>query len=100
MLPEYAAVPSRPKFAAVLAPDRRAEILDLLTAAAAWCVPDVAVGDCRDVKDDIYLELALAAGATAIVTGDEDLLVLDPWRGVRVLRPAACLTHLGAASGG
>ena len=34
-----------------------------------------------------YLELALAAGAETIVSSDDDLLVLDPWRGVRIMRP-------------
>jgi predicted nucleic acid-binding protein len=37
-------------------------------------------GDCRDGKDNRYLELGLAAGATAIVSSNEDLLVLNPWR--------------------
>jgi len=35
-----------------------------------------------------YLELALAAGAETTVSSDDDLLVLHPWRGVRILRPA------------
>jgi uncharacterized protein len=29
-----------------------------------------------------------------IVSGDEDLLVLHPWRGIPVLRPAIFLTKL------
>jgi hypothetical protein len=33
-------------------------------------------------------ELALAAGAQVIVSGDRDRLDLDPWRGVRILAPA------------
>lgn len=37
-------------------------------------------------------ELALAAGAHTIVSSDADLLVLDPWRGIRILRPAEFLT--------
>jgi uncharacterized protein len=53
------------------------------------------VRDCRDGKDNRYLHLALAlaAGATAIVSGDEDLLVLNPWRGIQVLRPAQFLNE-------
>ena len=50
--------------------------------------PTERVNDCRDKKDNKYLELALAAGAATIVSGDTDLLDLDPWRGVRILRPA------------
>jgi len=44
------------------------------------------VRDCRDPDDDKFLELALASGALAIVTGDADLLVLDPWRGIRIVK--------------
>ena len=64
----------RPKFAAVLAPDLRQEIQELLTAAALWVEPDARVMDCRDAKDNKYLELSLAAGAEAIVSSDNDLL--------------------------
>jgi len=93
---EIAEVLTRPKFARVLTEDRRREILELLAAAALWVEPTEVVGDCRDAKDNRYLELALAAHATVIVSGDEDLVVLDPWRDVRVLRPAQFLEELGA----
>lgn len=43
---------------------------------------------CRDPKDDMFLELAVSANADFIVTGDKDLLALDPFRGVRILPPA------------
>ncbi len=88
---EIVEVLGRAKFARVLAPDRRQRILDLLGNAAVRFEPSVRVTDCRDAKDNKYLELALAAGAETIVSGDDDLLVLDPWRGVRILRPAAYL---------
>lgn len=45
-----------------------------------------APGDCRDPKDNYVLALALAGSADAILTEDRDLLVLDPWRGIRILR--------------
>jgi putative PIN family toxin of toxin-antitoxin system len=51
--------------------------------------PTIRVSDCRDSKDNIYLELALAAGATIIVSSDADLLVMDPWRGIAIKSPAA-----------
>ena len=54
--------------------------------------------DCRDPKDDKYLELALAAGADMIVSSDGDLLALHPWRGVRILRPAEYLAAAGDAA--
>jgi uncharacterized protein len=41
----------------------------------------------RDPKDDKFLELAVSGNATCIVSGDDDLLVLNPFRGVAILTP-------------
>ncbi len=79
---------ARPRLARFLDPELRDEVLGQLDALAIFFSPTEAVTDCRDAKDDKYLELALAAAAGIIVSGDDDLLVLHPWRGVRILRPA------------
>ncbi len=42
----------------------------------------------RDIDDDIVLATALAAKADIIATGDNDLLVLHPWQGIRILNAA------------
>ena len=44
---------------------------------------------CRDRDDDVVLATALAGECAAIITGDQDLLILDPFRGIRVLAPSA-----------
>lgn len=49
---------------------------------------------CRDPKDDKFLSLALAGAASVIVSGDEDLLVLHPFRGIPILTPAAFLAEV------
>lgn len=98
MYGEVAEVLTRPKFARVITDDRRREILELLSAAALWVEPKETVRDCRDSKDNCYLELALSAGATIIVSGDEDLLALSPWRGIKVLRPTQFLNELNVAA--
>ena len=85
---EIAGVLGRPKFVRTIPLARRDRFLQILRRAAVWFEPAVQVTDCRDPKDDKYLELALAAGAETIVSSDDDLLVLHPWRGVRILRPA------------
>lgn len=41
---------------------------------------------CRDPADNKFLALAVDGGADVILSGDEDLLMLDPFEGVRVLR--------------
>lgn len=50
---------------------------------------------CRDADDDDVLACALAANASMIITGDKDLLVLHPWRGIQILNPASALQRLG-----
>jgi len=45
-----------------------------------------APGECRDPNDNYLLALALAGAAEVILTEDQDLLVLHPWRGIRIMR--------------
>lgn len=85
---EIREVLGRPRFAQYLGEGRGERVIDLVASAAARFAPSVAVQDCRDAKDNKYLELALAAGAAAVVSSDNDLLVLDAWRGIRIVTPA------------
>ena len=50
---------------------------------------------CRDKSDDVVLATGLAGKADVIVTGDDDLLVLKKFRGIRVLSPRQFLELLG-----
>ena len=52
---------------------------------------------CRDASDNKFLALVQVCQADVLVSSDDDLLVLHPWRGVPVLRPAEFLACLGAA---
>ncbi len=47
------------------------------------------IAACRDPTDDKFLELAVNGQADMIVTGDLDLLVLNPFRGIPIIDPAA-----------
>lgn len=85
---EIAEVFARPKFARMIDAERTRNFLAMIHSSARWTEPDEVVVDCRDAKDDKYLELALAAQADVIVSSDSDLLVMDPWRGIRILTPA------------
>ena len=42
----------------------------------------------NDIDDDQVIACALVAGAKLIVSGDSDLLVLHPWRGIQILNAA------------
>ena len=48
----------------------------------------ILVTDCRDPKDNKFLELAVSANASCIITGDKDLLILNPFRGIDILNAA------------
>lgn len=50
-----------------------------------------AVRACRDPKDDKFLELAVNGRADLIVTGDRDLLDLNPFRDIPIIAPAEYL---------
>jgi len=49
---------------------------------------------CRDPKDDKFLDVAVEGHADAIVSGDEDLLVLHPFQGIPTVQPARFLAML------
>ena len=40
---------------------------------------------CRDPKDDKILSLALSGKAEYIITGDQDLLILNLFQGVKII---------------
>jgi len=46
---------------------------------------------CRDSKDDLYLALAFSAQADTLVSSDEDLLILNPWRKIPIVNAAQFL---------
>jgi hypothetical protein len=49
---------------------------------------------CRDATDDMVLAAAVAAEADAIVTGDQDLLVLGSYNGIAIVSPRSFLERL------
>jgi putative PIN family toxin of toxin-antitoxin system len=63
--------------------------------ARLWTLvePSEIVTDCTDPDDNRVLECALACQATHIVTGDRDLLALDPFRTVRIVQAAKFLAE-------
>ena len=85
----------RPGMSRFINAAQRLALLGQLLGSGVPFNPTARVTDCRDAKDNKYLELALAAGAERIVSSDSDLLVLHPWRGVRILKPADYLKEVG-----
>ncbi|MDK2805686.1 MAG: uncharacterized protein PWP67_1233 [Clostridium butyricum] len=43
------------------------------------------INDCRDEKDNMILEEAVYGNANYIITGDDDLLILNPYRWIKIV---------------
>jgi putative PIN family toxin of toxin-antitoxin system len=92
-LTALAEVLSRPKFDRYATISDRQQFLRLLCGIAEMIPVIRRVRACRDPRDDMFLEVALNGDASAIVTGDRDLLALDPFRGIPILTPAQYLAR-------
>ena len=69
-------------------------LLESIRRHAVVIAPAEMIKGCRDAKDDIVLQTAVAAGADVIVTGDGDLLTLNPFRNIRILPPKKFIEEL------
>jgi putative PIN family toxin of toxin-antitoxin system len=85
----------RPKFDPYFTLEERQAFLHNLASSARWCEDAQAEGAwCRDPDDNKFIALALAAQATRLITGDDDLLCLDPLDALRILTPRQALDEL------
>lgn len=88
---ELANVLGRDKFDRYIVRDERDRFLEALVRESELVEATERVRVCRDPEDNRILELAVNGDAGVIVTGDRDLLVLNPFRGVRIAKPAEFL---------
>jgi putative PIN family toxin of toxin-antitoxin system len=81
----------REKFNKYITETERLQFLGELVAQAKLIQIVETITECRDPKDDKFLELAINGNANFIVSGDQDLLVLHPFRDIPILNPTAFL---------
>ena len=81
----------RKKFDKYLTEERKLQVLQKLEADTQLINVSVHINVCRDPKDNKFLELAIDAGAACIITGDKDLLVLNPFQTTPIVTPAEFL---------
>ena len=75
-------------------PDDITALVNLIRLRGELVTPTRKVTACRDPKDDKFLEAALATQTDCIVSGDADLLDLNSFEKIPVLRPAEFLARL------
>ena len=90
---ELSSVLGRAKFDPYLSIADRQEFIRLLGRIAEMTPVVRIVRACRDPSDDKFLEVAVNGRADLIITGDRDLLELDPFMGIAILTPAAYLAR-------
>ena len=71
----------RPYLAALIAPAAQPWLRKLLDRAEAVTITERVIA-CRDATDDKFLELAINGRAELIISGDADLLALNPFRDI------------------
>jgi putative PIN family toxin of toxin-antitoxin system len=92
VLLELNKVLSRKKFNKYLLDTEKKAFLALLFREAELKETLEEIRVCRDPKDNKYLELAVSGDAKYVITGDKDLLVLNPFRQINILTPEQFLT--------
>jgi uncharacterized protein len=98
LLAELTDVIGRAKFDAILVQSkttRERSLAEVRQLAEVVEPPPLPAPVCRDPDDDEVLALALAAKVDLIVSGDDDLLVLQVFEGIPILTPAQALQHVG-----
>jgi len=86
-----------PKFDRYLPMERRRRVLQEVTGSAHWVEPSDTVTQhtySRDPKDDAFVHAALAVNVIRLISGDDDLLCLNPLGNLRILTPRAALDEI------
>lgn len=86
-LTELVAVLQRPKFDAWQPREVRLAFIAGYVSCVRRVEPKAPVVACRDPKDDKFLAVAAAAGASWLVSSDDDLLSMVQYREVTILHP-------------
>jgi putative PIN family toxin of toxin-antitoxin system len=85
---EFSEVLLRPKFDAYISAEKKLLALKEFKELIVFSEIFELINICSDPKDNKFLELAISAKASCIITGDRDLLVLHPFRSIPILNAA------------
>lgn len=84
---ELQEVLSRKKFDKYITSEERKLFLIKLISFTQKIIIERNITACRDEKDNKFLEVAVNGKADFIVTGDRDLLVLNPFENIMIITP-------------
>ena len=75
----------RPKFDSYVKRSKREELLSLCASRGIFVIPEKHFSHCRHEKDNKFLDAAVAGNVAALLTGDDDLLVLKEIEGIPII---------------
>ncbi len=90
---EFSEVLYRTKLDRYFAEGERDEIATSRSFLSQKIKPTLKIKVSRDLKDDVFLELALEANARCLVSGDPHLLDLHPFRSITIMGAADFLQN-------
>jgi putative PIN family toxin of toxin-antitoxin system len=82
----------RPKFDRYVSLEKRLRFIASFVVRAEHIDITESIALCRDPQDNHLLELAACGSATHLITGDQDLLVLNPFRDIIIQQPSEFLS--------
>jgi len=82
---ELVEVLQRPKFKKYFSQNDIMELISLIHLITERIEIKERFEDCRDPKDNFLLDLCVSGNADYLITGDDDLLALNPFRGVEII---------------
>ena len=84
---------NRKKFVKYFTVEEKQEFIVKLIESAELVAITESIDVCRDPKDNKFLELAVSGEADFIISGDRDLLVLNPFRNIEIITANDFLTR-------
>ena len=87
LLEEIKEVAGRPHLLKYFDPSKVMELIRLLETIALQFETTQCHFNCRDPKDNFLLDLITASKADYLITGDKDLLTLNPFETATILSP-------------
>ena len=82
---ELQEVLNRPKFNRYVALNIRLQFLAKIKLECELITIRENIQICRDSKDDKFLDVAVNGDANFLITGDRDLLILNPFRDIEII---------------
>ena len=96
LLEDFLRAIEKPRLKKLLPPDLLEEMISLIHRKAFIVEPKIKIKACRDPSDDAVLEAAIAGKAGMVVSGDKDLLTMNPFRNLAIVSPRTFLNKFRA----